>query len=523
MLPLLAFILLLASPGPVGPRDDPPANPPPVPAKPLAPAEGAETEVFPISGVTSIWLQSGIRVHIKPMKGSGAGSDSRADRCIVVVSIAGGVALETPDQRGITRCASGAWASEPVNSPPSPAPLRAEPEIPPDAAPADASPLRAKSFPWPEGLGFTVSIPTANATSSQDLRTLLKKVRTRMETPTIDPDRFAAWAGRERRRATQSGPPSGVPLDRDPSRAGERRANMAGVEAFMETLGSEGRGMMGRMKPAEIDRHSPEDAHRWLSMHTRQHPVEIAIVGDFNAAEASAAAVEILGSLPPRPRIGTDSFAQQRVLNRPPGPRQSLQVVEAMDPGTAHVFVAFPAGEIGDLQSSRALSAAARIIRQRADALLKDAGIEPQNLMSMNMPGRTFRDGGLMVVSAKVNGGDAAGHAADAVLRKALDELTRTGPTIDELRPIAAEMAADATKRLADPDYWAMVLPMCTLHGISPDALASAPDAYRAMTPDDVRIALTRWLVEADRLGLIAVGKPLEPGPPPAGPDHPDK
>src|SRR5262249_26155107 len=61
-----------------------------------------------------------------------------------------------------------------------------------------------------------------------------------------------------------------------------------------------------------------------------------------------------------------------------------------------------------------------------------------------------------------------------------------------------------------DPSYWASVLAIATIHGVSPEAFTEAPDAYRGLTPSDVRDGLRRWLEARDRMGFIALSQPAE-------------
>ena len=125
-----------------------------------------------------------------------------------------------------------------------------------------------------------------------------------------------------------------------------------------------------------------------------------------------------------------------------------------------------------------------------------------------------FTDGGLFVVSARVSGDDADLARVEAALAGTLDVLATVPPDADEVRRRSTGLAEEAARRLSDPDYWASVLPICTFHGLSPDALADAAKAYSSVAPSDITLTMVRWTNEKDRVEFIAKPARRSAGPP---------
>ena len=486
-----------------------PAAHAPSPQPPATPAD-QERESFARAGVTSLWLENGLRVHLRPMP--------RCGRVVFVASIAGGAVLETAEQRGLTRAAAAAWARPAgqdrvieFSGPNGPSGRMGPDDAPRDIAdepPADpaAKPdprgaaVRLSRSAWPEGIMLRLS---TQSSAPDDLITIIATARQMIATPTADPDRLTAWTGQERTRRAPSGP--GLVID-----------------AFMEGVAAEGRAVFGRLTPAQLDRLTLDRAQDWLGQHLTESPIEVALVGDF-VLDAAIAAVAPLGTLPGRARIGPATFAQQRILSRPPGPRRIEKTVESGGK-SSHIFIACPAPAISDLSTVRHMNVAARIVRTRAEAALTERGFTSTRVMAQAMPGRLFLDGGLFVVSARVAGDTDDLARAQAAIFSALDTLATVPPEVDEVRRRSTDLAEEAARRQGDPDYWASVLPICTFHGLSPDALADAAKAYSSIAPSDITLTMVRWTNEKDRVEFIARPAPkalADPAPSPSAPPLP--
>src|SRR4030095_6432208 len=66
------------------------------------PGTVVETTTHAATGITSMWLDNGVRVHHRRM-------DQRKDEATIVITLAGGVIQETAANRGITEAALRAW------------------------------------------------------------------------------------------------------------------------------------------------------------------------------------------------------------------------------------------------------------------------------------------------------------------------------------------------------------------------------------------------------------------------------
>ncbi|MFN0011753.1 MAG: M16 family metallopeptidase [Phycisphaerales bacterium] len=453
----LALFACLTQPAPAQP-------PPPFPSDTIL-----EIQPSPAAGVFSLWLDNGLRIHIRPMPGTG--------KLFVAATVVGGEVLETNAQRGFTQAAANAWTR--------------------DGTPPDVLLARAAT---PEGLWLRAAGPAASAQS------MLDQVSAMLSRPSIDPARLEAWKGQARLAVSRRGR-SAQTVANDAALAALLPADR--LTAALETLD-------------QVDAITPAGAQAWLAERAATGPIEVAIVGDLSLDTALQAAAHSFGAasgIAARERPGPSALRGIRDLRdaiRQTGPTRTQLTFQpdAGAPARSLVALAFRTPDLADLNAARALSAVMDIAATRAEPRLHEAGFPTASVRAQSLPGRLYLGSGLSMLSASLAasegqpaGPPAAGHEPEAlaILQRTLDELAATGPTEAELREEAATRARDARARLNEAEYWSAILTFTTTNGLPIDGLAAAATTYDQLTPDAARAVLRRLWVPAARIELTVL------------------
>ncbi len=440
----------------------PPAPPGPVPATaPVAatmPEAVVQVDLSPAAGVFSLWLNNGIRVHIRPMPGSG--------RVCVAATVVGGEVLETRATRGLSQAAANSWAR--VDSVP------------------DVQITRSL---MPEGLWVRAVAPTVLASGAA------RQIGAMLSRPAIDPARLEGWKGQAR-----------VALDRR-----GRAARTVALEAVQATLLPADRRPVTVDSRAQIDEITPLAAQQWLEECVRTHPIEIAMTGDLTLAQGVCMATEHFAEradhegtrgLPARERPAPAALRGIRDLRdavRLEGiARTALTCTpEEGTPARTLVALAFRGPEMSELNTLRAANVLADCAAARATPRLQEAGFPTATVRGEIVPGRAYLGTSVLLLSASLaptTEGGAAGEETEAlaVLRRALGELATLGPGQEELAELVMGRMKEAGVRLAEPEYWSSVLSFADCNGVPVGELGRVGDVHRAFTPQSLKATLAQ-------------------------------
>lgn len=146
--------------------------------------------------------------------------------------------------------------------------------------------------------------------------------------------------------------------------------------------------------------------------------------------------------------------------------------------------------------------------------------------------------GGLVVLADELPDGRDPRLVVEGQARR-FEELEPTAANVDFWRRVFTQVGSRWTGSLEER---ARVLGDCQVRFADPNCAAAEQAALDAVTPDDVREVVARWLTPERRTTVVLVSDPsrvsslggaeapFEPGPPverppvrPAGPDHPDR
>ncbi len=470
----------------------------PPPALQLAPAPGAAAPAGPRSlwcetvvemqtsrrsGVTSVWLANGVRLHHLKI-------DRRPGEAVVTIAICGGKLLEDAGTRGISEIAANViddWDAAAPNASGAEHMAGRNARIDAAAGP-DAITLRLEGAVGDMESALRVAkelltTPTVTAAAVEGARDqVVRELRLRAG------DARAAVSDAIN-GAIVPPPPAGDPRLHPPDERSLTQVDAQGVRAWLA-------------------RHSKEDGA----------PIECAIVGDVSLAEALHMADGTLGALPKRGRVSSETNRVLRQVQNTPGAVRK----DVSSAGVAAGRVTLARGcfgpEMGALNDQRELRAAARVAMARLKGVL--AG--PNFAMGSSDPGggvyvSPFAGLGMVLVSVTVDA-EQAGAASEAIDAE-LGRMAANGPTAEELAPVAAELARSVEEFERDLRYWSATFAKCDALGIDPDDIASGAAFYKALTPERVRGAMQRYWRDEARIALTirgpekAVGPAVKQGP----------
>ncbi|MGH7131950.1 MAG: insulinase family protein [Phycisphaerales bacterium] len=424
------------------------------------------------SGVYTFTYANGVRVHVRPVEGSG--------RVWVQALVFGPELTEAEGEKGIT--ATAVWAGRTG-----------------ERGAAATGVLRAGVTPE----GITARWNGENT----ELGEGLEKLRQWIESPRVDAERLAQM--KERRAGgggsgLVAGPVAREGAVRPEGGAGGPSFERAAMGVIGEALAmGDGRGSRrGRPGGAEF---TAQKCEEWLKEKLGSLPLEVAIVGDVTLAGAEKLAREQLGTLPVRgggEPAGPQTLAEQRTLTRGDAPASVVKIVDATGTG-AMLVIALPGPDMGDLAAARRARLASRVLDAMIGPALDVAGIEHKQQAVLSMPGRMYSGAGALHVHVRIAGGEAeATKAAEAV--EALIAKIATDGAPEAVVQRAGEAAAKgAEQQETTAEYWPGVLLMCGVYRLDPEQIADAPRVYRAMTPADVAEALRPCVGKGRRVIVV--------------------
>ena len=425
-----------------------------------------EAQTHAASGVTSMWLDNGVRVHHRFM-------DQRKNEASIAITLAAGAIQETAANRGISEAALRAW-DRPATSALSSTQIR-------DLM--TGAKVRVRSGISGDTATLTVSGDPAELERGLQLAYLL------LTEPVIEPAAFEQWRDAETQRITarKSQPMQVLAMT-------SARAIYPVTEPRPKHLTTE-----------QVRALTREAAQAWLRQVIATAPTEVAVVGDVDREAATRLVTRYLGALPARPRIGDKTLADLRTIARPRGAISVAEAIEARTPQGA-VLAGFFGADLRDTRDVRLLNVAARILSTRMTTTIREEKQLVYSIGASSEPAIVYPGFGLFAAVAPTDPGKAPALAA--AVEDMYAEFAKDGPTPGELAVAKKQMANLLDEVLKTPDFWLSRLSTLDYRGLSLDDLLRATADYEGFTGDEVREAFARYDRPDARLRFVITPRP---------------
>lgn len=420
----------------------------------------AERTDHEATGVTSLWLSNGVRVHIKPMR-------ERQGQILGSIHVYGGLVHEDASTRGLTDAASTAFAR-------------------PAGGGHTSTQIDDLTTGWKASVrgGSDADGLTLGLTSSpSDLGHALQLAHVLLTDPMVEPAAIEQWRrGQLRTLETLNSVPQG-----------------AAIKAILSSVFPKDDPRPGLLTKERIEAITEQDAQAWIDRQLGG-PIEVALVGDLDVPGAIELCELYLGSLPPRARVSGRTNLEARTLERPTGPIETLREPK-LDTPQAFVIAGYYGPDEANEHDRRVMRLAARVLSTRMiNRIREDLGLAYSPSVS-SRTGTTWPGFGLFSVQTSTDP-DRAVELADE-LEKMFVEFAATGPTSEELAVAVDQLRNLHDESVRNPGTWLRDLRTLDYLGRSLDTLAGERDAYDPFTPEQVRDAFARYAVEPARIRII--------------------
>jgi zinc protease len=424
-----------------------------------------ETTTHAASGITSMWLDNGVRVHHRAM-------DQRKNEASIVITLAGGPIQETAANRGITEAALRAW-ERPASSKLSSTQIR-------DLM--TGAKVRVRSGASGDSISLTVSGDPVDLDRGMQLAYLL------LTDPVIEQPALDQWKDAELQRIAQrKSRPMQVLADRSADviyPAGETRTKSLTAD--------------------QVRALTRPPAQAWLKRLITDAPIEVAVVGDIDRETATRLVTKYVGSLHARPRIDDKTLANLRTIARPQGPLALAESVEILTPQAA-VLTGFFGTDIQNVRDTRLLNLAARVLSTR---MIKTIREEQQLVYSIDASSEAaviYPGFGLFASAAPTDPEKAQKLAA--ALEQMYAEFYKDGPTAEELAVAKKQTATLLDEVLKTPGFWLGRLATLDYRGLTIDDVLEAQEQYQRFSAQEVQDAFVRYDKPEARVRFVITPK----------------
>ena len=426
----------------------------------------AESLLHTASGVTSMWLDNGVRVHHRHM-------DQRKNEASIAITLAAGPIQETAANRGITEAALRAW-DRPATSRLSSTQIR-------DLM--TGAKVRVRGGATGDTVTLTVSGDAAELERGLQLAYLL------LTDPLIEPPALEQWRDAEVQRINQrKSQPMQVLVDTTAAAIyppGEVRAKSLTAEQVRAIT-----------HPA---------AQAWLRRLITDAPIEVAVVGDVDRDTATRLAAKYLGALPARPRISDKTLADLRAIRRSQGPISIAESIEVLTP-QAGVLAGFFGADLRDVRDTRLLNVASRVLTTRMTKSIREERQLVYSIGASSEPAVVYPGFGLFVAMAPTDPGKAPALAT--AIEEMFADFAKDGPTPDELVVAKKQMANFLDETLKTPNFWLSRLSALDYRALGLDDLLDAPAQYQRFTAQEIQEAFARYGRPDARFRFIITPRP---------------
>ena len=412
------------------------------------------------TGVHSVWLSNGVRVHHRYM-------DRRPHSVAVFATLAGGPIEETDATRAHTLAATGTLqrlATRRMSS----SDLR--------------SLLFARSLSLQTFLADDAVTVGMDATLDE-FELGLQLLHATLTEPYLEPVSFAQW---------QQGMLDGL-------REGARNPAISLYRGLALARYPADDPRWRPIAAAEVERLELDSVQAWFDAFVRRAPLEVAIVGDISREDALALAERYLGSLPARARISPELF--DRAVERPEYPIETAERIASATPQAA-VLVGFAGADDAAVDDQRALRQAARVLTIRMNRRIREQEGLVYSITALHETGALQ---GFSTFSASATVAPDNAKRLERMISEMFAEFAKEGPDDDEVAVAYRQFETGFAEDLQEPFFWANRYARATYDAgpvSSPQALM---DAYRALTREQIRAVFAHYHDAGTRIRYIVL------------------
>jgi len=425
------------------------------------PARILEQAEHPASGVTSAWLDNGVRVHHRFVA-------QRRNEVTVRITVAGGEIEETAATRGITQAATVAWR-RPATSTLTSTQIR---EL--------MTGRRIRVDGRAEGDAITLFVRGDPA----ELEHGLQLAHRLLTDPVVEAAAFSQWQ------------------DAEMQAIAARRTQPMGIlnDALGEVISPPTELRMRSLTTEQVRAVTREAAQRWLTRLVSTAPIEVAVVGDLDRDPALDLIARYVGTLPGRARIGEETVRALRALARPIGPLVTARTVDTVT-AQAVVLDGFFGADAKNVRDTGLLALASRVLSTRMNRIVREQRQLVYSIAASSRPGGEYPGYGLFAAQAPTDPGKTEPLAA--VIEELYTAFAKEGPTEEEMRVARGQIDNVLAEALAGPDLWVDRLATLDYRGARLDDIVTARQRYAAMTAAEVREAFARYYTPETRIRVV--------------------
>jgi len=190
------------------------------------------------------------------------------------------------------------------------------------------------------------------------------------------------------------------------------------------------------------------DVHSWIDTALKNAPLEVSVVGDFDAAVVIDIVGTYIGSLPPRQ--GLDGVKRSPTIQFPTAQTIDIQIETEIP--KALIVVAYPTEDMWDINRTRRLAVLGEIFSDRLRERLRESLGATYSPYALNRPWRAYPGYGVFQAVALVDPAQAA-VVVDEV-RRIITDLSQNGIRPDELERALGPSLTGIKDRIRTNIYW---------------------------------------------------------------------
>lgn len=434
----------------------------------------AEKVTHEDTGVTSLWLENGVRVHVKRMT-------ERQGEVLGSIHVFGGLVHETENTRGLTDAATTALAR-------------------PAAGGLSSTQIDDLTTGWKarvRGGSDADSVFVNFSTTPGEIENALTLAHLLLTASMVEDAAIEQWRRGQLRTLEM--------LDTMPQGAA--------LKAVIEAMYPADDSRPGLTPKHRIEAIDTATSQAWLDEQL-SGPMEVAIVGDLDVNATIELVRTYLGSLESRPRVSNRTNWEARQMARPDGPIELVKRPEVSTP-QAYVIAGYYGANEWDTRDVRALQLAARVLNSRMiDRIREELGYAYSPSVS-HRTARTWPGFGLLSVQTTTDPA-TADQLADEV-RAMYEAFATNGPTDEELVIAVEQLRNVHDETVRNPAAWLRELRTLEYLGGSLDEMAREREVLGSFTPAELRDVFAKYAVEDGRMRIIV--RPAEAPASPGGDD----